>query len=50
MIALQLLRESYTVLFEFTVIDANLLQNLKALDPILVTLDGIEMEVNPLQP
>ena len=49
MIALQLLRESYTVLFEFTVIDFNPLQPLKAFDHINDTLDGIVIEVNLLQ-
>ena len=48
-IALQLLRESYVLLFSSTVIEFKLLQQEKADSPILVTLSGMVMEVRLLQ-
>lgn len=47
MIALQPLRESYTVFPSSTFIDIKPLQPEKALSPMLVTLLGMKREVNP---
>ncbi len=47
-IALQLSRESYTVLPSSTIIDVKPLQTSKALRPIDVTLEGIVNDVKPL--
>ena len=48
-IALQLLRLSYIIFSFSTTIEVKLLQLLKALSPILMTLLGIVMEVKLLQ-
>ena len=49
-IALQLSRESYTLLFLSTVIDSREEQLLKQLSPKLVTEDGMSMDVREEQP
>ena len=49
-IALQLSRESYTLLFLSTVIDSREEQPLKQESPKLVTEDGMSMDVRDLQP
>ena len=48
--ALQLLRESYFVFPEATEIEVRPLQLKKGLNPMLVTLEGMVMEVRPVQP
>ena len=48
-IALQLLRESYLLLFSSTIIDVRELQPQNASLPMLVTLEGMEMDVRELQ-
>ena len=50
MIALQLLRESYTVFLLATEMEAKPLQLSKASLPILVTLPGMVRDVRPVQP
>jgi hypothetical protein len=49
-IALQLLRESYTEFSLSTFIEVRLLQAAKAFWPIILTLLGMVIEVRPLQP
>ena len=47
--ALQLFRESYLLFPEATSMASRLLQLSKTLEPILVTLEGMDTEVKPLQ-